>query len=121
MAAQTLRLGPSYPSTALMPTPNTWKKKRLKRAVVNETADGSAYLHHFAFRYQWVGTWEKIVNADMALLLAEYNRTRSLALIDFDSSSYTVLAEPDSYSVEMEPGTSPPLWNVMIAFRQATN
>ena len=118
MATQNLRLGPSYPSTSVMPAPNSWRKRPVKRMVVNEAADGSAYAHYFATRYQWAGGWEEISNTDMSTVMTELNRTRTLALIDFDSSSYTVLADPESITLEMVAGTAPPLWNIQVTFRQ---
>ena len=117
-AAQNLRLGPSFPSTTIMPAPNRWGKAYRKYGPVNEAADGTAYFHQMGAKNEWRGEWEEISLTDANLIITEYNRTRSLALIDFDQTSWTVIAAPGSLELEYAPGTNPPLYNLRIQFRE---
>jgi len=118
MAVKTLFLGPSYPSVSAMPAPSKWTKNLVKRGPANESADGTLYAHQMAVKWEWRGAWEEIDATDLATIYTEFSRSRSLALVDFDSTSWTVVASFQGMEVVQLEGTNPPLYNVQIAFRE---
>lgn len=118
MAGQSLYLGPSFPSVAAMPAPNRWRRMVQKRGPANEAADGTLYAHQMGSKRMWQGEWEELSSADMNTLLTEYNRTRALALVDFDSTSWTVIAAFQGMEIQLIEGTNPSLYNVRMEFRE---
>lgn len=118
MAVKTLYLGPSFPSVAAMPAPSRWRRNKSKRGPVNEAADGTLYAHQMGTKVEFQGEWDEIDSTDLATLNTEFSRTRSLALVDMDSSSYTVVASFTGMEVQMIEGTNPVLYNVRVSFRE---
>ena len=119
MATKTLYLGPSYPSVNAMPAPNRWQRKSVRRNHVNESGQGNLFEHLFAQRQMWQGEWLGLTNTDMNTVLTELNRTRTLAMVDMTGSSYTVLVDAESVTLDLVPGTNPLEWNVQATFKQA--
>ena len=121
MAASTLRLGPSFPSTNLMPLPNAYQKVKPKVGAATLTADGTTIFHERAQKWEWQMAWEDLTATELALVQTEYERTRTLALIDLNSASFTVLVQPSSFEVTLAPGTgntTNALYNARIALRE---
>lgn len=118
MAARTLYLGASFPVVAAMPAPNAWRRNETKKGAENEAADGTLFAHEFAQKKQWQGEWLDLSAADLNTLVTEFRRTRSLALVDFDSTSWTVIASFQGMEVSYIEGTNPQLYSVRIMFRE---
>lgn len=118
MAVKTLYIGASFLSVAAMPAPNRWRRTKVKKGVMNEAADGTGYAHRFGQKAAWQGEWDDLSSTDLTTLTTEYERTRSLALVDFDSTSWTVNAVFQGMEVQFVEGTNPPLYNVRMMFQE---
>lgn len=118
MATKTLYIGASFPVVAAMPSPNRWRRNESKKGSNNESANGTLYAHEFARKQEWQGEWEDLSSTDLNTLVTEYRRTRSLALVDFDSVSWTVVAGFQGMEIQYVEGTNPPLYNVKMSFRE---
>lgn len=118
MAAKTLYLGPSFPSVAAMPAPSRFERNEAKRGPANEAADGTLYAHQMGIKGEWTMEWDEIDSTDLGTLRTEYKRTRSLAMVDLESVSWTVIAVFQGMRVKWIEGTNPPLFNVQMMFRE---
>lgn len=109
-------------SYTTLPNPSQARQRIEAPGQVRTMADGSLVSHRKCARYTWDYTWE-VATASLANLVAAIEAA-ILATKTFKpwdtASTYSVVVDPDSYSVEPMEDSDGNAWRVSATMREVT-